>query len=68
MTTAEALREAKRRWGKFGHVVRREDRVPDRRFCVGVMEFTSPLSLLVKGQGRSWGDAFSNADKKEVKT
>jgi len=57
MNDAEALEEAKRRWGVEGYVRRRTG--PVDHFLVGVRD---GVLFWVKGEGATWEEAFALAD------
>jgi len=59
MTEAEALQEARRRWGEHGYV-RGETGAVSGRFSVG---FCDGVLFFVKGYGATWEEAFANADR-----
>jgi hypothetical protein len=63
MTEAEALQEAKRRWGKQGYV-RGEMGAVSSRFSVGICE---GVLFFVKGYGGNWEEAFAGADRNAKK-
>ena len=57
MTDAEALDEARRRWGEDGYV--RHQKGDVERFTVGI---TEGVLFWAKGEGQSWEEAFRSAD------
>jgi hypothetical protein len=74
MNTQEALREAKRRWGKTACVEERKKNttlvnpktgkefIVRRRFIVGFIAMG--IMFDVKGDGDTWADAFRVADER----
>lgn len=62
MTEAQALREARTRWGGEAHVEQERDRSGDTWYRVGVRERTQ---FKVLGDSRlSWEDAFIDAGRR----
>ena len=60
-TKAEALQEARKRWGIHAGVREANKRVG---FLVGLFNIGSgQFRLTVKGEGASWDEAFANVDK-----
>jgi hypothetical protein len=60
MTKGQALREARKRWGKSGAVAHRPNSLVGTH-RVGNIEFGAFLN--VRGMGDSWESAFAAADK-----
>ena len=58
MTREEAMQEARRRWGKWGWILRRAS-----FFQVGTLNGAN--RQLCIGYGDSWEAAFADADRKE---
>ena len=63
MTEAEALKEARRRWGENAHV-RGETGAVAGRFLVGIRD---GVLFYVQGRGETWEKAFALADGNEKK-
>jgi hypothetical protein len=64
MTHAQALRKAKRRWGKDGAAWPPETQ---GRYVVATVELVGEeLHYIIKGQSeQGWEDAFADADRRE---
>lgn len=64
MTPAQALREAKRRWGKNGHITKLKAEGPTR--CT-VGKIVLGMMFGVEGQGPTFEAAFRDVDTKEIR-
>ena len=63
MTEAEALQEARRRWGENAYV-RGQTGAVSRSFLVGIRD---GVLFYVHGRGETWEEAFALADRNEKK-
>jgi hypothetical protein len=64
VTPQQALREARRRWGKNGHVTKRKAEGPT---CCTVGKIVLGLMFGVEGQGPTFEAAFRDVDTKEIR-
>lgn len=62
MTRAEALEEARRRWGPSAWVILRR-KSERNRFVVGVVRAQPRTGRWPLGVGTSWAEAFASAER-----